>query len=311
MVEIACVNPLDTFLIMRYGFFPMVSTDQDTLIWQDKAWADHTVDRYRSNWCAFEAWAAGQMEEPLPATPQLVLRYLTERATAGDRYSTLAIRAAAIRWVHRRAGHSNPGRDAKVRDLLTAVRKSQSGSPPHQVTGLTEECFDRIRESLPDTHSARVTLALCGVMRDGMLRTAEAAAIRWEDIERDPDGAGTLMVRRAKNDPFGEGRAVPLSRQTMADLERIRNGSARVFPRHPRSLARRITRAAARAGLPGRFAGHSPKVGMTQDLFRQGFSLLDIQLAGGWKDPGMPAYYCRRQLARESAVARFHRRREQ
>ena len=38
-----------------------------------------------------------------------------------------------------------------------------------------------------------------------------------------------------------------------------------------------------------------------------GEGLVAIQQAGDWTSPAMPAYYCREILARDSAVARFHR----
>ena len=50
-----------------------------------------------------------------------------------------------------------------------------------------------------------VDIALISVMRDGMLRRSEAAAIRWGDIATEDDGAGRLTVARSKTDQEGEG----------------------------------------------------------------------------------------------------------
>ena len=40
-------------------------------------------------------------------------------------------------------------------------------------------------------------------------------------------------------------------------------------------------------------------------LAQSGASLVDIQTAGRWKDPGMPAHYARAQFAERGAIARF------
>ena len=57
-------------------------------------------------------------------------------------------------------------------------------------------------------------------MRDAMLRVSEAAAVKWEDIEVQPDGTGRLMIKRSKTDPEGEGAIAFISCHTMSSLSR-------------------------------------------------------------------------------------------
>ena len=59
------------------------------------------------------------------------------------------------------------------------------------------------------------------------------------------------------------------------------------------------------AGLDGSFSGHSPRVGMAQDLVRAGATIAQIQIAGRWESPRMPAHYARGELAGRGAVARL------
>ena len=72
-----------------------------------------------------------------------------------------------------------------------------------------------------------------------------------------------------------------------------------------RSIRRIITQRAADAGIVGRVSGHSLRVGAVQSLVAAGASLVDLQRAGDWKSPSMPAYYARHLLAARGAVARL------
>ena len=69
--------------------------------------------------------------------------------------------------------------------------------------------------------------------------------------------------------------------------------------------ARRIIQARAKAaGVEGFISGHSLRVGSAVSLVQAGASVVDMQNAGRWKSPQMPAHYAKAELAR-GAVARF------
>ena len=70
--------------------------------------------------------------------------------------------------------------------------------------------------------------------------------------------------------------------------------------------ARRIIPARAKAaGIEGFISGHSLRVGSTVSLAQAGASVVDMQNAGRWKSPQMPAHYAKAELAERGAVARF------
>ena len=184
------------------------------------------------------------------------------------------------------------------------------------MTGLSAEDFARIvatakrpepweieRQALV---RATTDLAIIGVMRDGLLRVSEAAALTWDDLEEMADGTGRLTIRRSKTDRAGEGAVVFVSRQTMGWLREMRAlvmESLTIFGITRGSLYTRIIDAAQRAGLVGRYGGHSSRVGMTQDLARSNSTLLMIMQAGRWTSPQMPAHYIRKITASRNAVA--------
>ena len=156
----------------------------------------------------------------------------------------------------------------------------------------------------------RADIATIGMMRDCLLRVSEASEAVWGDMERDPDGSGTLWIPKSKTDQDGEGEVGYISAATMTFLDAMRGPGVapgdRVIGLRPNQLSRRIKRAALEAGLGGGFSGHSPRVGMAVDLAESGTSLNRMMNAGRWSSPSMPARYTRRQAAKRNAVARYY-----
>ena len=135
---------------------------------------------------------------------------------------------------------------------------------------------------------------------------------------RDP---GTVLVRRSKTDPEGQGAVQYLARDTMTLvrewLERGGIGDGKLF----RSLCRgvvgnqldpsqipRIYKAmATRAGLPpevaARLSGHSTRVGAAQDMISVGIGMPAIMQAGRWKSTATVNRYGERLLPGRSGTA--------
>ena len=160
---------------------------------------------------------------------------------------------------------------------------------------------------------AAVDLALLEVMRDGLLRGSEASALRWGDLEFHADGSGRLHVLRSKTDQTAEGIVLYLGPAAVDALLAIRpneaviDPGASVFGLSSRQISRRIKAATKMAGLGDGFSGHSPRVGMAQDLSAAGAELPELMTAGRWDSPMMPAKYTEAQAAGRGAVARYHR----
>ena len=75
----------------------------------------------------------------------------------------------------------------------------------------------------PHTPRGRMDIrdaALLSVMRNGLLRRGEAAALRWDDLTIEDDGSGRLTVQRSKTDQTGEGALLWISPQTIKATER-------------------------------------------------------------------------------------------
>ncbi|MCY4374431.1 MAG: tyrosine-type recombinase/integrase, partial [Spirochaetaceae bacterium] len=162
----------------------------------------------------------------------------------------------------------------------------------------------------PPRRRGLADIALCGTMRDALLRREEAAALTWADIAREDDGSGRLTIPRSKTDPEAGGAVQYLGPTTMRDLAAIRPLDARpgdrVFGISGSQVSRRIAAAARAAGLGNGFSGHSPRVGMAQDLAASGAALPELMQAGRWSTSAMPALYVRAQSAGRGAVAKYY-----
>ena len=179
--------------------------------------------------------------------------------------------------------------------------------PPPYPGGHTETAEYAQRRGLVD-------VALASVMRDGLLRVSEAAALRWGGVELPGDGSGRIRIPESKTDQEAEGVVLYLGSAAVEALLAIRpeeaviDAATPVFNLHPDTIRRRLQQAARAAGLPGwrDITGHSGRVGMAQDLSAAGFALPELMTAGRWKSPRMPARYTERQTAGRGAVARYY-----
>ena len=156
-------------------------------------------------------------------------------------------------------------------------------------------------------------VALLSILRDGLLRRSEAAALTWGDLVFRDDGSALLQVRRSKTDPGAEGVVLYSGQEAAAALWAIRPAAelvdlkASVFGLSPRHVARRVNAAARAAGLGDGLTGHPDRVGMAQDLVKSGVELPALMTAGRWKSSMMPARYTERQSADRGGVARYYR----
>ena len=294
------------------------------------SWAPSTRRVYVAGWKHFTSWCIEHRCAGLPATAADVGRYIEHLVQIESRtLATARLYLAAIAAAHRLGGHEDPTSRPLVKATLKRLAR-EHGRPRKQARGLTKEALaavkatgriqriDKGKRRRKETESqaamrAAVDLALLEVMRDGLLRGSEASALRWGDLEFRADGSGRLHVLRSKTDQTAEGTVLYLGPAAVDSLLAIRpneaviNPGASVFGLSARQISRRIKAATKMAGLGEGFSGHSPRVGMAQDLSAAGAELPELMTAGRWDSPTMPAKYTEAQAAGRGAVARYHR----
>ncbi len=258
------------------------------------------------------------------ATAGDVADWLSTLAATGLGISTVRIARAAVSAAHREGASlqtlaggealSDPTQDWLVSATIAGIARRVGSSA--QAAGLRTDSFARILavvelQADPHTPRGRMALrdaALLSVMRNGLLRRGEAAALRWDDLTIEDDGSGRLTVQRSKSDQTGEGAVLWISPQTIEATERWRKvatTTSLMFDLSARSVGRVVTRRAEAVGLQA--SGHSLRVGMAQDLAAAGTGLPELCQAGRWKSPTMAIRYIRSQAADRGAVARYYR----
>ena len=294
------------------------------------SWSPNTRRAYVASWKDFTSWCIEHRCAGLPAAAADVGRYIEQLMDTESRtLATVRLRLAAIAAAHRLGGHEDPTSRPVVKATLKRLARDH-GKPRKQAKGLTSEALaavkatariqriDKGKRRRKETEfqaamRAAVDLALLEVMRDGLLRGSEVSALRWGDLEFHADGSGQLHVLRSKTDQTAEGTVLYLGPADVDALLAIRpneaviDPAASVFGLSSRQISRRIKAATKIAGLGEGFSGHSPRVGMAQDLSAAGAELPELMTPGRWDSPTMPALYTEAQAAGSGAVARYHR----
>ena len=240
---------------------------------------------------------------------------------------TAAIVLAAVRGAARAAGTRPPDgpltRQA-IENLRRAAGAARRRSPAR---GLTAEECDRVlavccrlrrtggRIERDDAALRRglVDGAIVALVFHGALRRSEVAALRWTDVDLSVgDDIVVVTVPGSKTNPSADGGDVrQLVGGCAAALRRL-HAATKLAPANSVVGLRvhqitRFSAACAAAGLEGRRTPHSGRVGLAVELAARGATTRDVQLAGGWKNPGMVARYATRVGAGAGAVGRFMR----
>ena len=287
----------------------------------EKSFAQNTIRNRKQALKQFDDWLNGR-----PISDGLLAEYATHLHDIGKAPGTISIAVSAVKWFLK---HKNGGKPVELpitAATLSGIRREGRDRGRGQRNGLTWREVEKIcavQESNGTLRGLRNS-AILRVMSDGLLRISEVTELRISDLEDN-----TLRLRFSKTDQEGSGEYLYLcedTRQTVQKwLERSELSEGYLFRRftargdnlyidkdtgEPHKLTddgvRRIIKScAAKVGLSDKVSGHSLRIGSAVALAQMGASLVDIQVAGRWKDPGMPAHYARAQFAEHGAIARF------
>jgi integrase len=222
--------------------------------------------------------------------------------------------------------------------MWRALRRTHLTARQRQAQGLTLDGLEQLLGSLTASEPRDVRdAALLSLAYETLCRRGELVALNVEDLTREADGSGRLLLRRSKTDQEGAGAVVYVSPETMTLIDRwlalaahpqgalFRSiphiGKPPTLPNHgggryPRALtdgdiARIFKRRARAAGLKDatRVSGHSTRVGAAQDLLAENFSVAAVMQQGRWKSERMVVRYGERLAAGQSAMAQLLKRR--
>ena len=249
--------------------------------------------------------------------------YLSELYEEGRAPSSIALVVSAVKFRAKLQGAPSPVGPVTSR-ALAGIRRAGKDRGKGPVQGVGFAAADAAAaaaggdpENLPGLRDA----ALIAVASDGLLRVSEIAAILVADVELAEDGSGLLTIRSSKADQEGAGQVLYLGETTIrriaAWIDAAGIASGPVFVRVRKNgligtkalshgAIRHIIRTRCQAvGAEGRISGHSLRVGGAESLAAAGASLVEMQTAGRWGSPNMPAHYAKGQFAAHGAVARI------
>jgi site-specific recombinase XerD len=252
---------------------------------------------YASDWQIFLGWCAPRGLQPLPASAETVVLFLSAEAEAGRRPSTLARRAAAIRLAHRSQNFESPTKSEVVKATMRGIRREHGMARLQKAPALASQIRSMAALTDPATLTGLRDRAILLLGFAGALRRSELVGLRVEDLEETPRGL-RLTIGQSKTDQEGTGEVVPVIRggefcpveavtlwREAAGIDagplfrRVRRGerlgSAALSPY---TVALIIKKYAAHLGLdPRAFAGHSLRAGFLTSAAMNRASLFKLR----------------------------------
>ena len=285
--------------------------------------SDNTERAARADLAIYWAWCAERGVAALPASAEVVAEFIDAMAQVRAA-ATVRRYVSSITAAHRTLGLERTMKSEPVQRALKRMHR-RKGRRQEQARGLTWPLRKRLLDAAGNALIDARNRALLAVGYDTLLRRGELVALQVSDIVEEVDGAATVLVRRSKTDPEGEGAMAYVARDSMTLvhewLEQSGISQGRVF----RSLSRGVVgegleagqvsrifkRMAREADLPAevveRISGHSVRVGAAQDMVAEGIGMASILHAGRWKSTAMVHRYGERLLARRSGAAQLAR----
>ena len=278
--------------------------------------APSTVETYRFAMEQLEKWLDGRT-----LSDNLLATYITALYQDGKSPATIGKIVAAVKWTVKNQGVGAKNLSFEITEkALAGIRRKGKGRGRGQVDGITWEEVDQIC-ALAEAEGTIAGLrdsAMIRLMSDCLLRISEAVAIDVADVN------SGLRIRQSKTNPgtagipdvtlyIGEPTQEAIKRYceagniTEGPLFRwVRRGDHIADGRLTIDGVRKIIKRRARAaGIEGKISGHSLRIGSAISLAQAGASVVNMQVAGRWKSPQMPAHYARAELIEQGAIARF------
>ena len=269
--------------------------------------SDNTLKAYEHATRKLEDWLDGR------ALNDVVLaEYIRFLHTKGKSPATINLLLSAVKWMAEYHGIDNVA-GAIAKRTWSGIRGENRQRDRSRADGLTWAEVERVctvAES-SETVAGLRDAAMISLMSDCLLRISEAVAVDVEDI-----GEAGLQIHRTE-----QSDVLYICEWTRRLIERYRRESGiasgalfrRIrFQNHVtedrlgvKGAREAIRRRATEAGVAGRISGHSLRIGSAASLAEAGATVKEVQQAGRWQGPTMPARYVREMPAERSPVERY------
>lgn len=182
----------------------------------------NTKRAYEGDWKRFEAWCGQWGHRALPASPQVVILYVTyladpERPGGSQKPATIERAMAALSHYHKVRGYVPPRQSVHVQTHIRKVKNALKMAP-EQAPPLLVRHLEKIIARMPATDPvATRDKALLLVGWAGALRRSEIAALDRQHAVFTPEGI-QLTISSSKTDQEGHGELIPIEPAQNPDL---------------------------------------------------------------------------------------------
>lgn len=279
----------------------------------------HTDESRQSTKREFFKWCALRCRVAVPVEVETLVMFINDMRK-DHKPSTVLIYLANIKWLHKAGGVEYPINSVSLMVAMKRLNKEKSDHQ-EQTKGMTRAMVDRVLSGYDSCYDndGRLkhlrTAALLAVGYDTLARRSQLVALLVSDIKWSKDVSGFALIN---------GTWRYLAEDTMFRIKRWINASGitdgALFRATPKGnkvgsgalTGKSVTRfyqdkdmaKAAGINLDG-ISSHSTRVGGCQDLTAAGCSVAEMQRAGGWKSPMMPARYGGSLSVKRGAMAKL------
>ena len=269
--------------------------------------SDNTLKAYEHATRKLEDWLDGRT-----LNDAVLAEYIRFLHTEGKSPATINLLLSAVKWMAEYHGIDNVAGPITKR-TWSGIRGEDRPRERRRADGLTWDDVERVctvAES-SETVAGLRDAAMISLMSDCLLRISEVVAVDVEDV-----GEEGLQIHRGER-----GDVLYICEWTRRLIERYRRESGiasgalfrRIrFQNHVtedrlgvKGAREAIRRRATEAGVAGRISGHSLRIGSAASLAEAGATVKEVQQAGRWQGPTMPARYVREMPAERSPVERY------
>lgn len=169
--------------------------------------SENTRKAYKADWKDFENWCKAKMLTPLPASPQTIAAYLTERAST-LKVASIERRLVSIRQAHIMSGNYFDKNHPLITQTLKGIKNTHGNSQTAKAPILIEDLREMIQNLKNNLQGIRdKALLLIGFA--GALRRSEIVQLKVSDVAFVKEGL-ELTIRQSKTDQTAKGEVLPI-----------------------------------------------------------------------------------------------------
>ncbi|WP_087017099.1 tyrosine-type recombinase/integrase [Thaumasiovibrio subtropicus] len=292
---------------------------EDIDIWRsvtENKYAHNSLLSLKNDWHHFLSYCHAVSESPLPAHPKVVVRYI-DKVQRERKFSTLRRYLISINTMHKLFSQPEPGRFREVQTFMKRCQESK-GEDQIQADAFRHSHLEALIKKLEKSQRLKDKrdLAIWSVMLDTMLKRSELIKLTPSHLNKD---TAVLLIEDIEY-PLSE-LSLSLLNDWLFNANILDGPLFRSMDRHenvaetamdPSAVYRVFRRASTLLDLPKHitFSGQSSRVGASKDLSAQGLTLTEIQSAGRWRSPAMPAQYIDNKQKSEREKARYKKKKQ-